>query len=507
MNELLEARGLRKHFGATVALHGVDLDLRGGEIHGLIGENGAGKSTIVKILSGAIRPDAGSIEVDGRQIELQDPADAQRLGIAVIHQEVRGVPALDLTRNIVLGREPAARLGGWVDWRESKKQAKDVLARVGLNASPDTPLEMLGLAERQLVAIAGALAGQARLLIMDEPTSALSAPDSERLFGLMRSLASDGVTLLFISHRLQEVIAMADRVTVLRDGRHIATVSPHEITPEDLVAMVVGRELEQQMRVHRVEHMREEVPVFRAKHLTGPAVRDVSFDLWKGEIVGLAGQLGSGAVQVGELVAGVMRASAGEIQIDGEPRTVRDPRDAVLSGIALVPEDRRQQGLVSQMSVAENFALPRFGAFVRRGLLRRALIREAVQVFVDRLRIRLRSPSQRVSSLSGGNQQKVVMARWLGMQPKVLVLNEPTRGIDVGAKADVYESLRSLARDGVAVLIASTDVPELVSLCDRVLVMRGGAIVSTLAHDAITERDLVSEVTGASAVGKGGVQA
>lgn len=503
MTDYVKAVGLRKHFGATVALDGVDLDLRAGEIHGLIGENGAGKSTIVKILSGGIHPDAGSIEVDGKRIEVSDPAHAGRLGIAVIHQEVRGVPALDLTRNIMLGKEPASRLGGWVDWRSASGQATDALARVGLAVAPDTALEMLGLAERQLVAIASALAGRARLLIMDEPTSALSSSDAERLFGLMRGLASEGVTILFISHRLAEVVGIANRVTVLRDGRHIGTVSPRETTADELVTMMVGRELEQHMRAHRVEHVREGVPVLRVEHLTGSPVRDVTFDVWSGEIVGLAGQLGSGTVQVGELVAGVRRAGAGAILVDGVRRTVRDPRDAVHCGIALVPEDRRQQGLVSQMSVGENFALPRFDSFVRGGLLRPARIREAAGVFVDRLRIRVRSTSQRVSSLSGGNQQKVVMARWLGMQPKVLVLNEPTRGIDVGAKADVYDSLRSLAQDGVAVLIASTDVPELVSLCDRVLVMRGGEIVKSLSGDAITDRDVVSEVTGASTAAQG----
>lgn len=491
---VLEARNVTKRFPGVVALDGVSLSVYPGEVLAVIGENGAGKSTLMKILSGALQPDEGAIYLDGQLVRLSDPRQALACGIGIIYQELSVIDALSVGENVFLGRLPERP--GWpgtVDWAWLRRDARRVLERLGVELDPDVPVGELSVAQKQLVEIARALSQDVRVLILDEPTSALSLQETERLFALLRGLKEQGVAIIYISHRLEEVFALADRVTVLRDGQVVGTLPIDEATRDDLIRLMVGRDLSAYYRDVRSipGPVRLEV-----RGLTRAGVlEDVSFTVRAGEIVGLAGLVGAGRTELARCLFGVDPIDRGEIWIDGQRAIIRCPQDAVRYGIGLVPEDRKLQGLVLILTVRDNIALPVLRRLARLGFPSRRKERALAESFVERLRIRTPSIEQRVLNLSGGNQQKVVLARWLATHPKVLILDEPTRGIDVGAKAEVHALIAELAESGMAILLISSELPEVLSMSHRVLVMSRGRIVAEFSREEATEERVLAAAT------------
>ncbi len=481
-----------KSFGPTHALRGVSLDVRAGEIHALVGENGAGKSTLIKIVTGLHRPDEGQIVVDGTPVELRGPADAQALGIACIYQEPLVFPDLSVSENIFMGTTGSGR---FVRWRDLHARAAAILATLEVDVDPRATASLLSVAGQQAVEIAKAMSRDVRVLIMDEPTAALSAHEVDRLFRQVRRLAASGVAILFVSHRLDEVFALSDRITVLRDGRHISTAPRTDVTETTLIRDMVGRELDEFFR--QVDHVPGEVALAvedlgREGDFTG-----VSFEVRAGEVLGLAGLVGSGRTEVAEAIFGVRPADAGVIRRDGATVTIGTPREAMRHGIAYVSEDRRRLGLSLPQSVSANITLPRLKRFVSRfRLLDREAERRAADVYRQRLSIRTPSLATPVADLSGGNQQKVMLAKWLETAPAVLILDEPTRGIDVGAKADVHALIGELARSGVAVVLISSDLPEVLAMSDRVLVMREGRPMGTFAGADLAQERIMTAAVG-----------
>jgi ABC-type sugar transport system ATPase subunit len=491
---ILEAVDISKRFPGVHALDDVSLSILPGEVHAVVGENGAGKSTLMKILAGAQAPDGGSIVVAGRPVTIADPRVAHDLGIITIYQELSLVNALSVGENIFLGDLPT-RGGEWrVDWPEVWRRTTELLERVGLRIRPQTLVRELSAAQRQMVEIARALARNVRVLILDEPTSSLTERETERLFDIIAALKAQGVGIVYITHRLGEVFRIAQRVTVLRDGKLVGTVPVAEASEDLLVRMMVGRDL-----ARLFTHAREtDAPVRLAVRglSRGKALHDVDLEVRAGEIVGLAGLVGAGRTELVRCLFGADRIDRGEILLDGKPVTIRTPGDAVDLGIALVPEDRKLQALVLGMGVRENLSLPvldRLGSpfFPSRGR-ERALAGE----YIQSLSIRTPHMEQRVAALSGGNQQKVVIARWLATKPKVLILDEPTRGIDVGAKAEVHALIARLAEAGVAILMVSSELPEILGMSHRVLVMRGGRIVADLPRAEATEEGIMAAAMG-----------
>ncbi|MBB5777469.1 sugar ABC transporter ATP-binding protein [Nonomuraea jabiensis] len=496
MNEtpVLSLSQVSKAFGAVRAVREVSLALFPGEVHALAGENGAGKSTIVKILSGVHRPDSGRILLDGEPVEFGGPADAQRAGVAVIYQEPTLFPDLSVMENIFMGRQPRGRLG--IDRRAMRAGAAELFGRLGVHLDPDQPARGLSIADQQLVEIAKALSRQARVLVMDEPTAALSGTEVARLFGVARTLRSQGCALLFISHRLEEIFELCRRVTTLRDGAYVAEDLIADITPDDLVRRMVGRELEALFPKQETEA--GEVAL-KVRRLTREGVfTDVSFDVRRGEIVALAGLVGAGRSEVARAVFGIDRWDAGSVEVDGRRLRPASPTAAMAAGLALVPEDRRQQGLVMDLSIERNIGLAGL-ADVRRGpLVSRAAERERARDWAVRLRLKFARLTDAVSVLSGGNQQKVVLAKWLARRPSVLIVDEPTRGIDVGTKAEVHRLLSELAASGVAVLMISSELPEVLGMADRVLVMHEGRLAAEIPRADATEESVMAAATGRS---------
>jgi rhamnose transport system ATP-binding protein len=509
---LLSLRGVSKSFGAVAALRDVRLDLHGGEAHGLVGENGAGKSTLVKILAGAHAPDAGSLELDGQPLVLHGPADARAAGIAVIYQEPTLFPDLSVAENIFMGRQPLRirsdarglrRFDRRIDPAGMRAGARALFDRLGVHLDPDRPARGLSIADQQLVEIAKAISFDARVLVMDEPTAALSGVEVERLFAVARSLRDAGAAVLFISHRFDEIFALSQRITVLRDGRWVSTDPAADLTVDRLVRRMVGREVSS--LYPRVDHTVGE-PVLEVRGLTHRGFfEDVSFDVRAGEIVALAGLVGAGRSEVVRAVFGVDRPDAGEVRIAGHRLPPGRPTAAIAAGLALVPEDRRQQGLVMELSVERNLTLVRRWALSRFGMLfGRGAERRAARTWVDRLRVRAGDVTDPVSTLSGGNQQKVVLAKWLSTQPRVLIVDEPTRGIDVGTKAEVHRLLSEQAAAGVAVLMVSSELPEVLGMADRVLVMHEGRLTSEITRDEANEESVMFAATGQQASKNGG---
>jgi rhamnose transport system ATP-binding protein len=491
---LLSVVDVSKSFGSTHALRGVSLDLVAGEVHALVGENGAGKSTLIKAMTGLYRPDAGRLLIDGEEVDLRGPADAQAAGIACIYQEPLVFPDLTVSENIFMGETDGSRV---VHWRGLHERAGEMLRQLEVDIDPRTPASQLTVAGQQAVEIAKAMSRRVRVLIMDEPTAALSAHEVRRLFRQVRSLAASGVAILFVSHRLDEVFELADRITVLRDGQHIATKPVAEVTEVSLIRDMVGRELTDFFR--RVAHE----PGGVALSVTGlsreGAFEDVTFDVRAGEVLGFAGLVGSGRTEVAEAVFGVHPADSGTIRRDGEVVEIRSPRDALGRGIAYVSEDRRRLGLSLPQSVAANITLPGLHRFLSRWrLIDRTAERRAADVYRQRLRIVSPSLLTPVGQLSGGNQQKVMLAKWLEMKPSVLIFDEPTRGVDVGAKADVHELIGELARAGVAVILISSDLPEVLAMSDRVLVMREGRQMGIFAGSELEQERIMTAAVGAS---------
>lgn len=480
---LLRAEGISKAFPGVQALDRVTLEIFPGEIHGLVGENGAGKSTLIRILAGAIPRDAGRIFWQGQSVEIADPRHARRLGIAVIHQELSLLPNLTVAQNLLLGREPRTRWGV-LDRRAMEQQAWRILHELGLDLDPQAPVGSLPFAQRQMLEIARALSENARLLIMDEPTSALSDREIHRLFELLRDLKARGVAVLFISHRLEEIFQIADRITILRDGHHIGTFPITEVTPSAVVRMMVGREMSE-MFVKTATAGTE--AILEVRDLTREGVfYGVSFEIRRGEIVGLAGLVGAGRTEVARALFGLDPVDRGEIRIEGKAVRIRSPLDAIRLGMALIPEDRKAQALFLSMALRSNITIAALPRIAPLGLLSGRRLDAASQPCIRHLDIRPPRPGIPVRHLSGGNQQKAVIARWLLLQPRILIMDEPTRGIDVAAKAEIHALMDRLAREGKAILMISSELPEILGISDRILVMREGRIVGELKREEAT---------------------
>ncbi|HVV21980.1 MAG TPA: sugar ABC transporter ATP-binding protein [Pseudonocardiaceae bacterium] len=483
---------MSKSFGPVRALQDVSLDLRGGEVHALAGENGAGKSTLVKMLAGVHRPDSGQVLLDGEPVTFGGPADARDAGVAVIYQEPTLFPDLSVAENIFMGRQPRAGLGR-IDRKAITAATKALFTRLGVDLRPDDPARGLSIADQQIVEIAQALSFDARVLIMDEPTAALTGSEVARLFGVVEALRDQGAAVLFISHRLEEIFRICQRVTTLRDGRWIATEDVAGITEDDLVRRMVGRTLDE------LYPKQDTVPgevALDVRRLTREGVfTDVSFQVRHGEIVGLAGLVGAGRSEVARAIFGIDRWDAGAVVVEGKNLRPASPTAAMAAGIALVPEDRRAQGLVMGMSIERNIGLAGLRTLARGGLMSRPAERGRATDWAIRLQVKYSRLSDLVSTLSGGNQQKVVLAKWLATRPRVLIVDEPTRGIDVGTKAEVHRLLSSLAADGMAVLMISSDLPEILGMADRVLVMREGRLTAEISRADATEESVMAAAT------------
>jgi rhamnose transport system ATP-binding protein len=493
---ILSLRNAAKAFGAIHALEDVSIELFGGEAHGLVGENGAGKSTLVKILAGVHLPDRGTLQVNGHETVLNGPAAARDAGIAVIYQEPIQFPDLTVAENIFVGRQPL-RSGRRIDRSAMNAEARALFEQLGVPLDPGRIARGLSIAEQQIVEIAKALSLNVRVIVMDEPTAALSAVEVERLFGVVATLRSAGAAVLFISHRLEELFALCQRVTVLRDGRLVMTSEVAGLTSEDLVRAMVGRDLE--------EHVPQETnvggTVLHVERLTREGVFvDVSFDVHAGEIVALAGLVGAGRSEVARAIFGIDRFDAGGVTVAGTTYRAASPTAAMAAGIGLVPEDRRQQGLVMEMSISRNVALASLRRLRRVGFIRGAAERRFARDWATRLQVKYGRLSSPMTSLSGGNQQKVVLAKWLGRRPAVLIVDEPTRGIDIATKAEVHRLLEELAGEGVAILVISSELPEVLRLANRILVMREGRVVAEFAHADASEHAIVSAATGRAGV-------
>ncbi|MBM4017255.1 MAG: sugar ABC transporter ATP-binding protein [Planctomycetes bacterium] len=493
---LLEVQGITKRFPGVLALDNVSLAVGAGEVVGLIGENGAGKSTLMNILGGVIQADAGSIRLDGRAAAIRTVSDAIALGIGFIHQELNVLDNLDVAGNIFLGREPV--WGGplrLVSRREMFTRAEEFLKRLGLDIPGSTPLGQLSLAHQQMVEIAKALSQDARLIIMDEPTSALTLSETERLLVTVRDLRAQGVSIIYISHRLGEMGRCADRVVVLRDGRNAGELGRGEINHQAMVRLMVGRDL-QDWYVHGSGAKAPRYFEVRGLRTRAHPACEVSFDVGRGEVLGLAGLVGAGRSEVAQAIFGVDAPLAGEVRLEGKTVRIQSARDAIRARIYLVPEDRRRAGLVTEMTVRENITMPDLWRYTVAGLVRGAKETAAAGAQCAALRVKTPSVEAKVLNLSGGNQQKVVLAKWLALEPKVLIFDEPTRGIDVGAKAEIYRLMRDLAERGVAILMISSELDEILGVSDRVAVMHEGALTGILERRECSEEAIMHLAVG-----------
>jgi ABC-type sugar transport system ATPase subunit len=494
---VLSVHELRKRFGGVHALRGANLRVAAGEVHALVGENGSGKSTLLKIVSGQLRRDTGRVVLNGNEVEFRSPTEALRAGIATVTQETTLVPDLSIAENVFLGHR-LARRGPMIDWRGTRAQAKEALDRLQLALDPARVVRRLRPDQQQMVEIARALSTDARVLILDEPTSSLTDDEVTALFRVVRRLKEQGVAVVFVSHRLQEVFDVADRYTVLRDGITVGSGTVADVERPTLIHLMVGRELEHYAsEAAAAAHGESAEPVLRVRELSlAGHIDGVSFDVGAGEIVGLAGLVGAGRSELLESIFGLHRGVGGEIRLDGRTLRLRGPRDASALGIAFVPADRKRQGLVLHMSVRDNLAMAATARLTRLRRPTRTREHGLVASAIGRLRIRTPSPAAAVSTLSGGNQQKVVLGKWLATNPRVLMLDEPTRGVDVGAKAEIYRLLSNAAANGIAVVVSSSETPELLLICDRILVMFRGRIVASLSREEATEARIASFAAG-----------
>jgi ABC-type sugar transport system ATPase subunit len=487
---LLRMRGIEKTYPGVRALRGVDLELRAGEVLALVGENGAGKSTLIKILGGAVASDAGSIHVDGRPVQLRGPTAARRAGVSIIYQEFNLVPALTARENIFLGQEPSRF--GWLPVSQEHRRSRDLFERIGVAIDPETPCRDLTVAQQQVVEIAKALSREAKVVVMDEPSAALSPRETRHLFAVIRELQAQGIGVIYISHRLNEVFDIADRVMVLRDGAHVGTRPIGELTRDRIIEMMVGRTLE-------TEFPKQPAPIGPPRLVArglrrGRAVRDVSFEVRRGEVLALTGLVGAGRTETARLIFAADRRDAGTVSLDGRPLSLRSPRDAIAAGICLLTEDRKSQGLVLGRSVLENFGLPNMNRFAPGGFLRLRREAAALDGYVAQMQIKLASRNQAAGTLSGGNQQKIVLAKWLKRNAEVVIFDEPTRGIDVGAKYEIYLLINRLAAQGKAVLMISSELPEVLGMSDRILVMHEGRITGEISDVARATQEQIMEL-------------
>ncbi len=496
---LIEARGISKQFGGVEVLSDVDLDLHAGEIHALLGENGAGKSTFAKILAGVHRPTRGALKLNGIAVDITSPIAAQKLGIALIHQEPISFPDLSVAENIVMGRQ-GGNLLSRVPWAKIIADARRYLDMLGVSLDVTRTMRGLSIANQQMVEIARSLASDSKLIIMDEPTAPLTPREVDTLFQIARRLREEGRTIIFISHRLEEVRMLCDRVTIFRDGAHISTQTIDDISDDEIIRLMIGRTLKKFMRKH-VAKIGE--TALEVSNLTLPGMfEDVSFALRRGEIIGLGGLVGAGRTDVARALFGIAPATSGQIRVGGVDATIQRPTDAINRGLAFVPEDRAGHGIFATLSVEHNLTAAIPGNIAPGGVISRKLERNISRKAVDDLSIRLASLRQPIVELSGGNQQKVILARWLLTEPDILILDEPTRGIDIGVKAEFYDMIGDLAEAGRAILLISSELPELLSLCDRILVMSEGRITAEIPREEATQENIMQAAvprTGAAA--------
>ncbi len=490
---ILKMSNIRKDFPGVVALDEVQFELLKGEVHILLGENGAGKSTLMKILSGAYQKSAGSILLGSQRIEIKSPRHAQEIGISIIYQELNLVPHLSVAENIFLGREPLLA-PGVINLKKLHADAQKILDELSVGIPATTIVQALGVAQQQMVEVAKALSLDAKILIMDEPTSALTEQEIQKLFITIRRLKKRGVSIIYISHRLEELFEIGDRVTVLRDGRYVGTHRISQVTKADLVQMMVARELTEQYP-KQVAQIGEEVLRVEDLNVNG-TLKNINFTLKKGEILGIAGLLGSGRTELARAIFGVDRIQSGRIHVRGRLQSIRSPRAAINLGFGYLTEDRKSQGLILILSVKENIVLPSIEKLARFGVVKAMDEINAANTFIKELRIKTPGVNQKVMFLSGGNQQKVVLSKWLCSQADIFIFDEPTRGIDVGSKVEIYQLMNALTARGVAIIMISSELPEILGMSDRMLVMHQGAIAGELAADEANQENLLKYALG-----------
>ena len=490
---MIEMSGISKAFSGNVVLKNVSFELKPGEIHALMGENGAGKSTMMKILTGIYKRDEGVIKVDGQEVHFNSPQDAEALGIAVIHQELNILPDLTVTENLFLGKEKTYSFG-ILKKKEMHEEAKVLLAKLGLNLDPRTRAGDLSVGKQQIIEIAKAIASNAKYIVMDEPTAALTDREIETLFITVNELKAKGISFVYISHRMEEIFAICDRITILRDGTYVGVRNIKDTTFEEVVAMMVGRELGERFpeRHAKIGDVKLQVKNLSAKG----AFEDVSFEIKKGEILGVAGLMGAGRTEVAQTLFGYRKLSSGEIFIDGKKVNIKSPIDAMKHKIGFVTEDRKTEGLVLDFSIKENIMLTNLEKGSKSGVIVPKLENNMVAGYIEQLRIRTSSADLAAKSLSGGNQQKVVIAKWLGTNPEILILDEPTRGVDIGAKKEIYQIMNNLAEAGVSILMISSELPEVIGMADRVLIMREGKVTGMVSKDHMTQENIMHYATG-----------
>lgn len=496
MIPLLQIQGISKAFAGVQALDGVSFELHSAEVHALVGENGAGKSTLIKLITGAHQPDAGTLTVEGEPIADNDPVRAKQLGIACIYQQPALFPDLTVAENLAINLE---RGGPWrrINWKQRREQAQRLLQRVGARISTEATVSQLSMPQQQLVEIAGALGANARILIMDEPTASLAEAEVANLLNVIRELRSQGVGIIYISHRLEELFGIADRVTVLRDGSLVTTRPMSEVTQGELIRLMVGREISAVFPKQTVP-LGEILLEVRDLSSSAAGTRNVSLSVRSGEILGMVGLVGAGRTELAKTIFGLTPADSGQILLRGQPVTISSPADAVSRGIAYVPEDRRHHGVILELPVSQNATLAVLQEISSYGILRFSRERILADSYVSRLFIKTASLETPVGNLSGGNQQKVALARWLATKPSVLILDEPTQGIDVGAKAEIHRLMGELTRQGLAIIMISSELPEVLGMSDRIAVMRGGTVVGEFSRDEATQEKILHLALGGS---------
>lgn len=492
---LLKLEHVSKRFPGIQALHHVSMDVRPAEIHAVIGENGAGKSTLMRILAGAEIPDEGHIIFEGQELRFQTPLDAQRAGVGIVYQELSIFPNLSVAENIFANRQPTGRRNGIIDRGKLQAEARRLMQIFALDFEPEVLLRDLDMADRQMVEILRAVSLNPKLLILDEPTSSLTLREAERLFSLLERLRGEGISVLYVSHQLREVLRLGDRITVLRDGNYIGTLERAEATEAKLVRMMVGRAVDL-YKDYGARETTTEV-VLKVSGLTRPgAFTNVSFELQRGEILSLAGLVGSGRTDVAKAIFGMRPATAGSMQLLGKPFAPRSPGDAIARGLVYMPEDRKTVGLFLEMMLSDNMVAPQLHRFSRLGLLDTSNATALTEEYIKTVGIVARGPRQVVMTLSGGNQQKTLLAMWLALEPLVLIVDEPTRGIDVGAKVEIQDMLRGLAGRGMSILLISSELPEILTMSDRIAVMREGELVAIVPGDSATEEGIMAIASG-----------